>query len=205
MKYEAKQKSRANKAQQWIKDCAEYWFSKVDESDTGVDHIDATTNCWRCGCLRKLQKCHIIPVSLKGEETPENIIPLCAECHDEMPNVRDEKEVWKWIKSDHVSMYETFWAYRAIKKIDLKDIELHIKNSDNPDAVQAFFFERVKFNYKNTSPHFNQSSGGCRITNATREWIIRKAISETIEDSPATAKVCPETATLKKETGACGP
>lgn len=178
--YEDRQEAKKAKSEKWITECVDFWIDKIDECDLGTDFSEATTNCWRCGYLRKLQKCHIIPKSLGGEDKPENIIPLCLQCHDEMPDVRDKEEVFKWIKSSHGTIYDTFWAEISFEMADC-NLDDAFKNVDNPKAKMDFFIERIKFYSGETSSHFGQSSGGSRMKPSTRAWVIKKSFSDTFK------------------------
>ena len=59
-----------------IKQAVDYWASRVDECDLSVDWAEADTRCWRCGCEKSLQRCHIIPDSLGGQDT--RLILFCC-------------------------------------------------------------------------------------------------------------------------------
>jgi len=181
--YEQRQSRKELKAPTWVRECVEYWECKVYEGDLGTDFSEATTNCWRCGHLRALQKCHVIPKSLGGEDKPENIIPLCYQCHDEMPDVSDKDEVFKWIKSSHGDFYDTFWGTKALK-ISGVNLDKAFENSKDPEAKAAFFLERYNFYYAQTSSHFGQHNGGCKHKSETKAWIIRKAYADTFEATP---------------------
>ena len=91
-----------------IRQAVDYWVQYIDECDLSVDWAEADTHCWRCGCEKHLQRCHIIPDSLGGEDKPENIVLLCARCHAEGPNVTDPSVMWDWIKAYKVPFYDTF-------------------------------------------------------------------------------------------------
>ena len=179
--YETRQSIKKNKAPSWIQDCVDFWKDRVDECDLGVDFSGATTNCWRCGYLRKLQKCHIVPKSLGGKDEPENIIPLCYQCHDEMPDVHDKEEVFKWIKSNHGTIYDTFWSLESLK-ISGCNVEDALNKSENPDLKAKLFLERYKFHLEKTSSHFGQFAGGCKLKTTTRAWIIKKAFFDTFPE-----------------------
>lgn len=101
-----------------IHDAAEYWSQRIDETDLSVDWSEAETHCWRCGCERHLQRCHIIPDALGGEDTPGNIVLLCKRCHAEGPNVRDPEIMWDWIKAYRVPFYGTFWNIQGMKEYE---------------------------------------------------------------------------------------
>ena len=57
-----------------IQEAIDYWSEFVHESDISVDWSESDTHCWRCGCEKHLQRCHIIPDSLGGKDCPENIV-----------------------------------------------------------------------------------------------------------------------------------
>lgn len=157
---------RKKKVPKWVKDCIYHWKTRVYEGDIGCDWDDeADVRCWRCGHLRTHQKCHIIPKSLGGSDEPSNLIALCSMCHDEMPNVRDAKEVWMWIAKDHGELHDTYWTMRAIKEsgVPISDIA-----KVSIDELRRLLDEEV-------STHFAQASGGARLTPATLSWAFRKA------------------------------
>lgn len=54
-----------------IPEIVNYWFSRIDESDFSVDASEAHERCWRCGCKRNLERCHIVPDSLEARMSPQ--------------------------------------------------------------------------------------------------------------------------------------
>lgn len=155
---------RKKRVKQWIKDCVAYWSEKIYEGDLGTDWDDADVICWRCGHVRQQQKCHIVPKSLGGSDDTSNTIPLCAMCHDEMPNVSDPGFVWEWIKEDHGCCYDTYWTIRAIKEAGI--------TGDDMENFDPKKFAEVS---SGCGVHFGQGAGGARITPATKAWALRKA------------------------------
>lgn len=156
---------RRKSAPQWIKDAVAYWEDRVYEGDMGCDWDEADVRCWRCGYLRKCQKCHIVPKAIGGSDGVENLIPLCADCHDEMPNVSDPAEVWRWIESDHGTMHDTYWTFRAQREAGLSDEQF--KNLDVSKLPNLFA--------KHCSHHLGQLHGRARLNVATLAWIMRQA------------------------------
>jgi hypothetical protein len=161
---DARVKRRRKKTKQWIKDAVAYWEPRVYEGDIGCDWDEADVRCWRCGYLRACQKCHIVPQSLGGSDEISNLIPLCADCHDEMPNVSDSSEVWRWIESDHGCLHDTYWTVRAVRQSKLTDSE-----------IESFSDEKLKEVISECSLHFGQLHGRARLSVATIAWAIRKA------------------------------
>lgn len=96
----------------------EYWFSRIDESDLSVDASEALERCWRCGSERSLERCHIIPRSLGGEDVSSNYVLLCKRCHLENPNVYDPEIMWDWLKAYKENHYGRFWINRALEEYE---------------------------------------------------------------------------------------
>lgn len=113
-----------------IKYAIKYWEAYVNEDELSVDWSEADTHCWRCGCEKNLQRCHIIPDSLGGKDEPSNIVLLCERCHAEGPNVSDPDIMWDWIKAYKVTFYNTFWSIQGFKEYEYiykKTLEEDIK------------------------------------------------------------------------------
>ncbi len=100
------------------KEIINYWSKIKEESLLSVDWAEAETRCWRCGYERKLQRCHIIPDSLGGKDTPSNFVLLCERCHIDAPNIEDKNFMWDWIMSNKEPFYDTFFKKRALKEYE---------------------------------------------------------------------------------------
>lgn len=159
------------------KQIVEYWAQHVDESDLSVDFAEAEELCWRCGCKRSLERCHIIPYSLGGEDTPSNFVLLCKRCHLDNPNVMDQEIMWDWLKAYKVSLYDTFWNIQGIeeyekiysvsfqKELDKRNIS--VRNFDEIDQI-------LKEQIANTSYHF----GDPHLNIATLAGVYRMTLKE---------------------------
>jgi hypothetical protein len=155
--------------QTWIKTAVEYWFARLDESDLGVDAAEAHELCWRCGCKRKLQKCHIVARQFGGNDDASNILPLCSMCHDEAPDVPDPQAMWDWIKRTRYASYETFWAQRAVSLaaqngVDLLSVDL----------------AALSHNLQKCGRHFMQNRTGCRVKAETLAWAINQSVAQKV-------------------------
>ena len=95
-----------------------YWETRESESGLGVDWIDAIQRCWRCANKSKLERCHIVPKSLGGQDDPSNLVLLCGRCHREAPNSSDGKMMWVWIRKTCTTHYNTFWQERGLKEFE---------------------------------------------------------------------------------------
>jgi HNH endonuclease len=84
-------------------DIVDYWRGKVYEGDLNFDWSDADIVCWNCGCRRFTERCHIVPHSLNGADSPENFVLMCRECHGEGPTCNSSQVMWDWIKSNRTN------------------------------------------------------------------------------------------------------
>ena len=82
-----------------IAEAVDYWSRHQSECSLSVDWAEAHERCWRCGCERDIERCHIVPDALGGPDAPENIVLLCKRCHAEGPNVKDPEIMWDWLKA----------------------------------------------------------------------------------------------------------
>ena len=112
-----------------ISQAVDYWSKRIDECGLSVDWAEAHTHCWRCGCERNLERCHIIPDSLGGEDAPRNIVLLCKRCHADGPNVTDPEIMWEWLKAYNTHSITSLGVLMA-----LREYKFIYKNSFTYDA-----------------------------------------------------------------------
>jgi len=139
---------------------AEYWMlnSTIPETELNFDWSDARWHCWNCGNYKRkgkkyqtyLQRCHIVPDSLGGNDTPSNYVLLCAECHKEAPNTNNHNDMWDWIKSNYISGMpaNTYKVNRAVQMLKQRHgIDLFSIRSNANDV------ELAKELFANVSTH----------------------------------------------------
>ena len=97
-----------------VKEIVAYWVRHKDESNLSVDFSEANERCWRCGCKRNLERCHIIHNLLGGKDEPSNLVLLCKQCHLDNPNVKYSEIIWKWLQAYKVPFYDTFWNLQGL-------------------------------------------------------------------------------------------
>ena len=154
----------------WVDECVSHWSQHIYEGDLGVDWADANERCWRCGAKSKLQKCHIVAKQFGGGVSASNIIPLCSLCHDEMPDVTDASEVWRWVKDTKPTYgYGTLFHERAMNECVSRGIDLSRFDRDRFAKLMA----------EGVGLHLMQSGSGCRIKPASIAWAIRMACTQT--------------------------
>lgn len=143
---------------------ASYWDSRIDESELNIDFCEAKERCWRCARKARLNRCHIIPYSLNGKDTPSNFVLLCRWCHREGPNVEDPDIMWDWIKSYKVLFYDTFWflqgldEYENIYGITFENdlVQHNIDEKDFNNLDLKFLFQKASIHFGD--PHFNRAT-----------------------------------------------
>lgn len=96
----------------------------------GCDDEDSKT-CWCCGRSGYQEIAHIVPHSLGGSSTPENLFLLCAECHILSPDAADPEFFYKWINGNAGRFWESFDGL-------LSDLAAKIERSakGDPDAAR---------------------------------------------------------------------
>lgn len=153
---------------------ADYWFNIVDESGLSVDASEAIERCWRCGYKARLERCHIIPKSLGGSDSANNLVLLCKRCHIENPNINDPEIMWDWIRAYGTPFYDTFWVIEGMKEYEFiygKSFEDEIKDREvfkwKVDEILAEVFKKTSIHYGH--PHLNR---------ATLAGIIRMALKQ---------------------------
>ena len=126
------------------KQIVDWGMKNIGEVGFPVDASEMDTRCWRCGYERNTERCHVIPDSLKGEDTPSNYRLLCHDCHLEAPNVNDPNAMDNWIRATGVGMYDIFWKIREIWKSCLEDVTYHWGENFNDSTLEWLSKEFLK-------------------------------------------------------------
>jgi hypothetical protein len=74
-----------------------YWFDKNLPIKPPWDL--ALQYCWCCGCKSLLERAHIIPAALHGDDSCSNLLLLCRGCNESNPETIFEEDYWKWFNS----------------------------------------------------------------------------------------------------------
>lgn len=152
------------------REIVDYWAGYQDECGLSVDWAEAETLCWRCAHQRQLQRCHIIPRSLGGDESASNLVLLCAQCHAEAPNVEDAGFMWVWLRAHAVPFYGTYWQERGLREYEFIFGEKPFAGLNHAEDLMKEAAELVKELFPRTSTHWGQG----RINPATFAWVLRQ-------------------------------
>jgi hypothetical protein len=157
-----------------VNEIVEYWETRVSETKLSVDFNKAKVRCWRCGYKSKLQKCHIIPDSLGGKDTPSNLVLLCRRCHIEAPNIDDPEFFWDWLKAQAVPIYNTYWTIRGMKEYEEIYHETIETSCERLGIKSEEFTELLKNGERKTIVHFGEG----RINPSTIAGMFRNIIKD---------------------------
>ena len=166
----------------------DYWSRNQDECGLSVDWAEAHERCWRCGCEKHLQRCHIIPDSIGGKDEPSNLVLLCKRCHADGPNVEDPEIMWDWIRAYGVPLYDTFWTIVGRKEYAFiygRSIEEELKkifehSTKEMDEEELLELTKEKFSYAmgRTGIHFGQPY----FNTATVAGVYRMMLKDSAKD-----------------------
>lgn len=140
-----------------IKAIVEYQANHLSELYLNVDISDLAIRCWRCGEIRRLHRCHIIPASSGGKDSPENYVLLCNSCHETAPNTTVKERFFEWLYSTHADTYDSFWLniieqnYKMIYQESLAK-EIILRYNKN----QKLFKELEQKHIQNCKTHIGQ-------------------------------------------------
>lgn len=119
---------------------ASQYFSKSDSSKVQINHHydSGEPFCMACGYYRNpekvdkkehertytcwnraefLEKCHIIPLALGGEDDIGNLILLCESCHKESPDTTSIRSFQIWIDSKSENTYNEIHEWLKMLRI----------------------------------------------------------------------------------------
>ena len=82
----------------WGEPCC--WACGKYKRSGDYDYKKSDKNVYACwNRVKFLQKAHIIPFSITGDDSPENFVLLCQECHKNNPNTTSLKAYQTWLNS----------------------------------------------------------------------------------------------------------
>lgn len=53
--------------------------------------------CWACGDVRRVERCHIVSIENGGPNTADNLVLLCHHCHVDSEYLSPET-FWQWLR-----------------------------------------------------------------------------------------------------------
>ncbi|MBT1868804.1 HNH endonuclease [Enterobacter mori] len=146
----------------------QYWIDNGIQrglDDTRYDNACDFNVCVCCGReSSKLERAHIIPHSLGGNNDVSNYILLCSKCHRESPDIANESAFIEWMNYQPTEMESLL---RLIQQ------EMDKYNKETQMTVNEIFIkETFSELFKKAGTH------GGRYSDATKVYIIREALKE---------------------------
>ncbi len=163
----------------------EYWKDRLLEKGFFIDFGEPS--CWGCGfhygtkydikrpdaswetilrCWEKipLQRCHIIPRSLCGADSVENMFLMCRECHDTAPNTNIPEIFFEWARSQSWIKREQAKINQALESFSVSKRDYKkITRTMNSPVFQMWAKDRTGLHW----PQSNYAPTTSRLTPAT--------------------------------------
>ncbi len=135
----------------------EAWRHEIENGSVNVTLKNASTTCWRCGVKKRLDRCHIVPHSKGGEDTPSNFVLLCKHCHFDNPNLDRADIIWDWLRAYKLDEEQSFWFMQGEREFSFiyntaLDQELLKIGFSDREAFNTLFQEEMK----EAGHHFGQ-------------------------------------------------
>lgn len=180
--------SHRENIQTTIPQIIDYWFKNSANAVINESDLKKYNCCWRCHSKTKIQRCHVVPDYLGGEDAPHNLVLLCAGCHAEAPNVLDPEIMWDWLCAYTRFEMPITWLLRGMKEYefiygvsyeeDFEAIYKLIKNqspkNNGNDELSAEINELLKHAMQNAGLHFGQP----HFNMATVAGVLRMILKE---------------------------
>lgn len=140
------------------------------------DDSDDLRLCWCCGKQGYQERCHIVPHSLGGLDTPANLFLLCSACHVLSPDTLSPDWFFRWISEEAERHEDLDRAFFASVVSELSDALMNTDPCTWQGKAQDTFFANYKTAKSNVSAH------GGDVSKATRYGAVTAAVRQTIRD-----------------------
>ncbi|MFJ4435098.1 HNH endonuclease [Streptomyces sp. NPDC088923] len=150
----------------------------------------AATAKGRWGAAR-LDRAHIVPDSLGGPATADNLLLLCKRCHEDSPDWPDREEMARWIarREERPSReMETFmaWFAAAEEVPEFKETLASLFERYGEDEATRRVKDIMRAQFDQAGTHF-----GIGISPGTRVAILRSAAVRAL-DGPGSSALATE-------------
>lgn len=139
----------------------------------GFDAVgcDVSAEGWDGWEAAALDRCHLIPRALGGDESPANLVLLCRRCHRDAPNVGDPTYMLRWI-AERESHFAHMWAFIG-SVYERAGLRSTIDTFSNAELDQS---NRV---FRDLLRHWTGSHGGY-MTDATLEAAMLESVDRIV-------------------------
>lgn len=164
-------------------------ISKLEENNDSINENDLPLIWNDRNVTHKLQRCHIKPRSLGGEDTPDNLFLLCAKCHEESPDTTNSRTFFRWVykqRKSHQMGYLSLKAAYELLQEEIKDRGLNV----SPAEILATICEKdPKFDGTSIKEYMNKNVGqhGFQVTRLSIvagavDWMLHSYVETLLKD-----------------------
>ena len=90
--------------------CDKPIIGKYEENRESTEDVDFQ-KVWNDKYVaRHLNRCHIVPRTLGGEDVPDNLFLMCKDCHEKSPDTVNSGSFFRWVYDQRKT--HTFGAYK---------------------------------------------------------------------------------------------
>lgn len=98
--------------------CDKTIMSTYEENEEDLN-IVGFGKIWNDRCVKShLQRCHIVPRTLGGADSPENLFLLCNDCHEKSPDTINKKSFFRWVFDQRKThFFGTYKPHIVLEKV----------------------------------------------------------------------------------------
>lgn len=168
--------------------------AKIDlskyENETLTDE-QILESIWKRGSFKnKIQRAHIIPSALGGEDIPENLFLLCPDCHFLSPDTKNKPAFFRWIINRRAEFDFGIQTKGIISELELEvnsrglgpvwELLLFLPG----DTARYFGYDRLsKYLMANVGAHTYKVAHSSLIIGAV-DWMLEE-VKIILQDSPS--------------------
>ena len=118
-----------------------------------------------------LNRCHIIPRSLGGEDSPSNLFLMCETCHQESPDTTNPCNFMRWVYNRRKTYSQGYLSVRSV--YNLLDAEIKGRGIDaSPTDILRMIFEKdPNFEWETFRKYIEENEYICK--NNHRNHIVK--------------------------------
>jgi 5-methylcytosine-specific restriction endonuclease McrA len=151
--------------------CGFHYDDKYDVPSPQVT-LERIVQCWE---RIPLQKCHIVPKSLGGADTADNLFLMCRECHDRAPNTPFPEIFFEWARAQSSSRRESAKIEEALRSLSVpEDMRNVIEAALNSPEFGSWVSGKIGLHW----PQSNYPSRSSRLTPATLIGLAKRYLTE---------------------------
>lgn len=109
-------------------------FHREREYESWLQNEEGYKKIWNNKrVVSDLNRCHIVPNSLKGEDAPHNLFLMCPECHQMSPDTDNIESFFRWVYKRRKTM--CMGKLMPTELMSMVDVELTEEGYPNIDGI----------------------------------------------------------------------